>query len=97
MDCLTLWLTNAMLAGRDLVREIAGLAEEVSRPGGPLVLVSNEVGMGIAPATPMGREFRDWQGRANQDIAAVCEGVLFVAAGLPIRLKPSSDPGIALG
>ncbi|MEL7028926.1 MAG: bifunctional adenosylcobinamide kinase/adenosylcobinamide-phosphate guanylyltransferase, partial [Pseudomonadota bacterium] len=53
----------------------------------PLILVSNEVGLGLAPQTPLGRAFRDAQGRLNQAIAGVCDRVEFLAAGLPMRLK----------
>ena len=90
VDCLTLWLANLLLAGRDPETEIGRLAEAVAALEGPAVLVSNEVGMGIVPETRLGRDFRDWQGRANQEIARVCSAVVLVAAGLPLFLKPAS-------
>ncbi len=65
VDCLTLWLSNLMFAGRDVEAEIARLAGSIGALEGPAVLVSNEVGLGLVPETRLGREFRDWQGRAN--------------------------------
>ena len=94
VDCLTLWLSNLMLAGRDLeaaTRELAALSF-----AGPAIFVSNEVGQGIVPETPMGRAFRDAQGRANQALAASCDAVVLVTAGLPRLLKPAQGPQISL-
>lgn len=89
IDCLTLWLTNLMLGGHDVGARQAALIEAVRAASGPLVLVSNEVGMGIVPETPLGRDFRDRQGRLNQAVAAACSDVILVAAGLPLTLKQS--------
>ncbi|MBQ0822084.1 bifunctional adenosylcobinamide kinase/adenosylcobinamide-phosphate guanylyltransferase [Microvirga terrae] len=89
VDCLTLWLSNIMLAGRDPSREADRLVQTVRDARGPLILVSNEVGHGIVPSTPLGRSFRDEQGRLNQRVAEVCDAVIFVAAGQPILLKPA--------
>ena len=97
VDCLTLWLTNLMLAGRDPGPAVTTLAEAIHALAGPVVLVSNEVGMGIVPDHKLGREFRDWQGRANREIGAACEAVIFVAAGLPLQLKPATTPSVQLG
>lgn len=97
VDCLTLWLSNLLHAGRDLEQEADLLAEAVGRAAGPLILVSNEVGLGIVPATPLGRTFRDAQGRLNQHIAAACDTVIFVAAGCPIQLKPAPALDVRLG
>lgn len=87
VDCLTLWLSNLMHEGRDVEAETASLCALLTRARGCLVLVSNEVGMGLVPETPLGRRFRDAQGRLNQRVAAVCRRVEFVAAGLPLTLK----------
>ncbi len=97
VDCLTLWLSNLMLAGRDPGPALADLADSVGRLAGPVILVSNEVGMGIVPDHKLGREFRDWQGRANLQIGAACDVVIFVAAGLPLQLKPAATPSVRLG
>ena len=87
VDCLTLWLSNLLFAERDLEGETAALCEALPRLAGPVVLVSNEVGLGLVPETPLGRRFRDAQGRLNQAVAAVVPRVVFVAAGLPLVLK----------
>lgn len=87
IDCLTLWLSNLMHAGRDIQRETERLVAALQSAGGPLILVSNEVGMGIVPGNAMSRSFRDAQGRLNKEIAAACDRVEFIAAGLPLRLK----------
>ena len=95
VDCLTLWLANALFARRDVAAETALLCEAIGRLRGPAVFVSNEVGAGIVPATRSGREFRDWQGRVNQSVARACDGVVMVAAGLPTLLKPAPAPRLA--
>ena len=97
VDCLTLWLTNLMLAGRDPGPAVTTLAEALRALAGPAILVSNEVGMGIVPDHKLGREFRDWQGRANREIGAACDAVIFIAAGLPLQLKPPTTPSVQLG
>lgn len=87
VDCLTLWLFNLMEAGRDPEVEARRLARYLGVAAGPIVLVSNEVGLGLVPETPLGRAFRDAQGRLNQTIAAAVPNVAFIAAGLPLWLK----------
>lgn len=87
VDCLTLWLSNLMHAGRDVDHETARLVAVLRQVPGDVVLVSNEVGLGLVPETPLGRAFRDAQGRLNQAVAEVAGRVAFVAAGLPLWLK----------
>ena len=87
VDCLTLWLSNLMHAERDIEAETGRLCACLQGLPGEVILVSNEVGLGLVPETPLGRRFRDAQGRLNQRVAAVCDTVEFVAAGLPLRLK----------
>ena len=89
VDCLTLWLTNLMSAGRDVEAEISRLAAAIGPLEGPVVFVSNEVGLGLVPETKLGRDFRDWQGRVNREVGRACDAVVFVAAGLPTLLKPA--------
>lgn len=92
IDCLTLWLSNLMLAGRDPEIEARRLTRFLGVARYPVVFVSNEVGLGLVPDTPLGRRFRDAQGRLNQIMAASVPHVVFIAAGLPLWLKRSS-PG----
>lgn len=87
VDCLTLWLSNLMAAGRDVARERGELVAALAALPGPVVLVSNEVGLGLVPETPLGRAFRDDAGRLNQAVAAAADRVVFVAAGIPLTLK----------
>jgi len=87
VDCLTLWLSNLMEAGKDIDAESARLCETLNNAKGPVALVSNEVGMGIVPENALSRAFRDHQGRLNQAVAATADKVVFVAAGLPLVMK----------
>jgi len=87
VDCLTLWLSNLFGAKRDVAAESARLADSLRKAKATIVLVSNEVGLGLVPETPLGRDFRDAQGRLNQMVGAAVTNVAFVAAGLPIWLK----------
>jgi adenosylcobinamide kinase/adenosylcobinamide-phosphate guanylyltransferase len=87
VDCLTLWLSNLMAAGRDPAKETGDLIRALGQAGGPVVFVSNEVGLGIVPDNALARAFRDHAGRLNQRIAEIANNVFFVAAGLPLRLK----------
>ena len=87
VDCLTLWLSNVMAAERDVDAEVAGLTGTLGRLAGSVFLVSNEVGLGLVPATSLGRAFRDHAGRLNQAVAQVANRVIFVVAGLPLTLK----------
>jgi adenosylcobinamide kinase/adenosylcobinamide-phosphate guanylyltransferase len=87
VDCLTLWLANLMAHERDIITESERLAHTLETAEGAVVLVANEVGLGIVPDNPQARAFRDHAGRLNQAIAAVAQGVVFIAAGLPMILK----------
>jgi adenosylcobinamide kinase/adenosylcobinamide-phosphate guanylyltransferase len=87
VDCLTLWLSNLMAADRDPARETEELVRALGQAGGPVIFVSNEVGLGIVPDNALARAFRDHAGRMNQRIAEIANDVVFVAAGLPLRLK----------
>ncbi len=87
IDCLTLWLSNRMLANADVDGEIGELEAALDRRAGPVVLVSNEVGSGIVPDNALARRFRDLQGQLNQRMAAHVEQVVLMIAGLPLVLK----------
>jgi len=87
IDCLTLWLSNLMLAEANIEEETAQLEKTLVAAHGPVVLVANEVGSGIVPSYPLGRRFRDLQGILNQRIAARAERVILMVAGLPLALK----------
>jgi adenosylcobinamide kinase/adenosylcobinamide-phosphate guanylyltransferase len=87
VDCLTLWLSNLFMRDCDIGRETGNLAAFLAASKRPIVLVSNELGLGLVPETKLGRDFRDAQGQLNQKIAAAATTVVFVAAGLPLYLK----------
>jgi len=93
IDCLTLWLSNLLLAGKCIEAETGTLVAALREAAGPVVLVANEVGLGLVPETPLGRRFRDEAGRLNQEIAGLADRVVFIAAGLPLILKePAKSP-----
>jgi adenosylcobinamide kinase/adenosylcobinamide-phosphate guanylyltransferase len=87
VDCLTLWASNLMLAEADAETAIAALLDAIGRVEGRLVLVTNEVGMGIVPDNAMARRFRDLAGMLNQRVAAAVETVDLAVSGLTIRMK----------
>lgn len=94
VDCLTLWLSNMLLqreqqddAEQRCMERVGVLAGVLRRFQGDIVLVTNEVGYGVVPPTPLGRRFRDICGRMNQEIAIVSEQVFLVTAGIPVELK----------
>jgi adenosylcobinamide kinase/adenosylcobinamide-phosphate guanylyltransferase len=91
VDCLTLWLTNLLCAEdrQALARESALLLDIFPTLSGPCVLVSNEVGFGITPVNALARRFADEAGTLHQKLAAMCDCVVLMAAGLPLRVKPS--------
>ena len=87
LDCLTLWLSNHMLAGSGLEAQCARLVSTLAKPRGPWFVVSNEVGLGIVPDNALARRFRDEAGRLNQQVAAISDRVLFMVSGLPMQVK----------
>lgn len=87
IDCLTLWLSNLMLADGDVEEGTRRLAATLAAPRGPWVAVANEVGLGIVPENALARRFRDEAGRLNQMVAAGADSVLFMVAGMPLVVK----------
>jgi len=90
VDCLTLWLSNRMLAGADAEAEMAHLEAALASRPAPTILVSNEVGFGIVPDNELARRFRDLQGRLNQRMAARAGRVILMVAGLPLVVKDAT-------
>jgi adenosylcobinamide kinase/adenosylcobinamide-phosphate guanylyltransferase len=94
VDCLTLWITNLLGAGRDVAEGVEQLANVLARlEATRVILVSNEVGLGIVPDNPLARTFRDLAGSTHQRMAEICDDVYFVIAGLPMTLKGTA-PGM---
>ncbi len=91
VDCLTLWLSNLMLAVADIEEEIHRLERALAARKAPVVLVANEVGFGIVPDNPLGRKFRDLQGVLNQCVAARADRVVLMVAGLPLVIKDTLE------
>jgi adenosylcobinamide kinase/adenosylcobinamide-phosphate guanylyltransferase len=87
IDCLTLWATNLMLGEQDAEAATDALCDAIRDFDGHIILVANEVGLGIVPENALARAFRDVAGRMNQRVAAIAEEAVFIAAGLPLRLK----------
>lgn len=88
VDCLTLWLSNLMLAGQDWEAAIPPLVQALADQTSPVVFVTNEVGAGIVPENKLARDFRDAAGLMNQQVAAACTELWLCVAGHPIRVKP---------
>jgi adenosyl cobinamide kinase/adenosyl cobinamide phosphate guanylyltransferase len=93
VDCMTLWLSNRMLAQANMECEIRALAAALERCRSPLILVSNEVGSGIVPENALARRFRDLQGQLNQSLAACADRVVLVVAGIPLIVKGCEPRG----
>jgi adenosylcobinamide kinase / adenosylcobinamide-phosphate guanylyltransferase len=89
IDCLTLWLSNRMLAEADVETEVVALLQALAQHKNTVVAVANEVGLGIVPDNALARRFRDLQGVLNQRIAAVADRVILMVAGLPVVAKGS--------
>ena len=88
VDCLTLWTSNMMHSEMNFSREVDRLVETLSsyRPA-PIFIISNEVGLGLVPDTPLGRAYRDNLGLLNRKIAAISTTVYFMTAGIPLKIK----------
>jgi adenosylcobinamide kinase/adenosylcobinamide-phosphate guanylyltransferase len=91
IDCITIWLGNLMHRERDVPLEVDRFCQALECAKGRIIVVANEVGLGIVPDNAMARRFRDEAGRANQRIAAVADEVIFMAAVLPLTLKTRSQ------
>lgn len=88
VDCLTLWITNLLSMERDVADEVDGLIEMLEAiESARIILVSNEVGLGIVPDNAMARSFRDLAGSTHQRLAEICGQVYFVVAGIPMVVK----------
>ena len=88
IDCLTLWLSNLMLGGHDIDRQVACFDGALDARETTTIVVANEVGLGIVPETKLGRAFRDRAGSLNQHLAARAGKVILMVAGLPLTVKP---------
>lgn len=94
IDCLTLWVSNLMMAhesDEDIIERVSQLSEAIQSPPCPIILVTNEVGAGIVPENPLARRFRDLTGWCNQRIASGCSDVVWMVAGIPQSIKSSKD------
>jgi adenosylcobinamide kinase/adenosylcobinamide-phosphate guanylyltransferase len=87
IECLTVWINNLIYHGKDVAQQVEHFRTSLAGCKGHVVIVANEVGLGIVPDNALARRFRDEAGRANQAIADVADEVVFVAAGLPMMLK----------
>jgi len=89
-DCMTLWLSNLLLRGDDeseIMEEVERLGIVIQETHATLIIVTNEVGMGIVPSDPLGRRFRDLAGMANQKMASLADTVIIMISGIPMALK----------
>jgi adenosylcobinamide kinase/adenosylcobinamide-phosphate guanylyltransferase len=94
LDCITLWLSNLLMRRKDdleIMEEISRFINTIKEKQTSLILVSNEVGLGIVPVDPLGRRFRDLSGMANQKIAEVVNTVILMVSGIPIFLKGKDE------
>ena len=91
VDCLTLWLNNLMAAKRDVDAEVAGLLDVLGTLAAPVVLVTNEVGLGVVPDNVLARTFVDAAGLLNQAVAKAADRVVFVVAGTPLVFKDNQQ------
>jgi adenosylcobinamide kinase/adenosylcobinamide-phosphate guanylyltransferase len=94
LDCITLWLSNLLMRQKDdseIVKEISTLIDTMQEKQTSLIVVSNEVGLGIVPADPLSRRFRDLSGMANQRMAEAADTVIFMVSGIPTFLKRKDE------
>lgn len=87
VDCLTLWAMNILTEKSDTSKELIRLHSALKKTAGPVILVSNEIGLGVVPGDSLSRAFVELQGQINQSVALVAECVVFISAGLPLILK----------
>jgi len=99
VDCLTLWVNNVMyeaeqqgktLSETEIAERCGPVLQAARSHGGTVIFVTNEVGMGIVPQTPLGRNFRDLAGRVNQTVAAACDEVFLAVCGQTLKIKPQN-------
>lgn len=88
VDCLTLWASNLIISGSDVAAATEQLLHALLTAKAPVILVANEVGLGIVPENALARQFRDVAGRINQELAATVDEVVMIFAGLSVALKP---------
>ena len=90
VDCLTLWLSNLFLEKKDIKSELAKLSYGIKALPGRVIFITNEIGLGLVPNSALGRLYRDEHGLLNQSVAAACDEVTFIAAGIPLTLKKAT-------
>ncbi|MEJ2038889.1 MAG: bifunctional adenosylcobinamide kinase/adenosylcobinamide-phosphate guanylyltransferase [Desulfosarcinaceae bacterium] len=94
VDCLTLWVSNLLVNNPEeaaFLNTLDRLGRSIGQPPCPLIFVTNEVGAGIVPENALARRFRDFTGWVNQRVAAACDTVIWMVAGIPVTIKPRMD------
>jgi adenosyl cobinamide kinase/adenosyl cobinamide phosphate guanylyltransferase len=92
VDCVTLWVANLLARGGDVLAEVVAAADVAAARGSPTLVISNEVGLGVVPATPLGREYRDLLGAVNSAFVSRAEDAAIVVAGRALPLVPNWRP-----
>lgn len=87
LDCMTLWITNLMCASEDIGAKVSALLGALAEVKAEVIVVTNEVGLGIVPSNKMAREFRDHAGAANKAVAALADKVIMTVSGIPVQIK----------